>query len=154
MKHLKKKWLKLTYLIFQGTAINIISMVIIGSVFDQFIDQPKQEYLDNLSKSELIILGVFFAPLIESLLLISVILILNKITKNSIIVIVITGILFGLGHYVPGENWSTPIILTVSGVIYATYYIKAKGKKVSGYLTIFFIHAISNLFVMLPDIMQ
>lgn len=151
MKQRKNKWLRLSTLIIIGTVLNVVAILFLGNIFDLFVDQPKQEYLDELSSEELLIMGVIFAPLLESLLIILVIYIFQTFTKNTITTIIVTGILFGLGHYAPGESWTTPIVLAVSGMIYTVFYLKAKNQQVSGYVTIAVMHGISNLLMILPN---
>jgi membrane protease YdiL (CAAX protease family) len=121
----------------------VVSWIADDSVFD--ID-----FLQEMSISELFLVVVIAAPLLETFLfqylIIELVFWFESIIKKRIpllIPILLSAIPFGLTH---DYNTYYLVVATVSGVLFAFFYIMAKHVNgLNAFWTVFSVHAASNL---------
>jgi hypothetical protein len=102
--------------------------------------------IDFKDKSVIVILfiAVIFGPLLETLIFQTLIIYLVKkiLPKFELIAILISGILFGLGHFYSGAY---VVYTTIIGFVLAFVYIFSLKKGFNAFFVVFAIHALHNL---------
>lgn len=128
--------------------IILILKLLIGyitSIVSTYIDPRSTENpIENYGLTFEIIVSLFLAPLIETLIFQLIIIeLLVKMKINPSIIISISALLFGISH-----NYNTlyMVATTISGFIYAIYYYKLRNQgKLNSYLLVSGLHSLSNL---------
>ena len=94
---------------------------------------------------------VIFSPILETLLLQLIpIELLLRLKINRIVIILFSGILFGILHFTNRHLYSDTVVTTIAGIFLAFLYLIAKereNKRLNPLLSLTLIHAGYNLFV-------
>jgi len=104
--------------------------------------------LENLTIIEKLIAFIIIAPFIETFIFQFIIIeiLLSFIKKNEVLVILLSGFLFGFAHYFNAYNIIYSILAMVAGILFASIYIIAKDRKdiYFPFLLVFGSHAFIN----------
>lgn len=105
----------------------------------------------SMSLTEIFILSVIIAPLLETFLfqylIIEILSFFKRIKVN--IIIIISSLAFSLIHY---YNFIYILVTLLSGMIYASYYLYLKEEKQkSPFLYVFALHSLYNFSVFILD---
>lgn len=117
----------------------------ITSIIATYIDPRSTENpIENYGLPFDIIVSLFLAPLIETLIFqLLIIELLVKMKINPFIIISTSALLFGISH---NYNILYIVATTISGFIYAIYYYKLRNQgKLNSYLLVSVLHSLSNL---------
>lgn len=130
----------------------ILTLIIILVSEDVF----QIDYMKNISLIDKILTLVIFAPIIETLIfqyfiIESLLLIRRKIYIPLYLIILVSGIVFGLSH---NYNIYYVISTILIGVIYGFFYLIAKfNTRMNAYTSIVIVHSFANLIVVIFDIL-
>lgn len=129
--------LGIAFLIFMSLNLGISTLFeAMGVVFEQ-------PYLDELSRTELLVTGVGIAPLLESGLIIGILWLANLIVPR-IAALIIAAVIFGALHISPGVHWGVVGTTAILGYLFGYFYYQARSQKLSGFWFITILHALNN----------
>ncbi|HKK77731.1 MAG TPA: CPBP family intramembrane glutamic endopeptidase [Saprospiraceae bacterium] len=155
--HQKKTTLYKTVIFLKLLISSLVSLLILRIAFIALTVmstvQPEQPYTQESSPSELLLLALVVAPVLESLLIIGMLWITTHFTSRKLAMI-ITALIFGVMHLAPGVTWVVIVMTASLGYIFTYYYYKARSRGVSGYWLIVIIHFLSNALSIIPEIIQ
>jgi membrane protease YdiL (CAAX protease family) len=130
--------LGIAFLIFISLNLGISTLFeLMGVVFEQ-------PYLDELSRTELFIIGVVVAPILESGLIIGILWLVQLFAPRSVALILMAAA-FGALHISPGVHWGVVGVTIIMGYLLGYYYYKTRSQKLSGFWFITILHALNNL---------
>lgn len=126
----------------------ILTIVIVpfDLIADHFYPSKNKPVFYSLDLPHQLFLACVFAPLIETLisqkLMITALQWIPFFNKRALLVILISGIIFSLGHY-----YSVSYIITIlpTGILLPYAYVIYEKKKFSAYWMVAIIHALKNL---------
>lgn len=141
------KWLSLSFL-------TIVALrIVLAIIFALTGILPEQPHLESYPSKELLFEALIKAPLIESILIIGLLIMFNRL-MNQKTSIFLTAILFGVMHLDFGVNWMTIFVCALSGYLFSYFYLKAQSYNISGYWLIVLMHSFDNAITLIPDLIQ
>ncbi len=130
--------------------IIIFNFVISTIIYFIGIDLNTEKIFGSTSFTTLILLACIISPLFETFLFqyLPMELFKNRFKKKTSIRIVLSSIMFSLGHR---YNFYYMIVTFFMGLSFAIAYViqRKKNEKAYAFLTVYFIHFLWNLFIIL-----
>jgi len=117
---------------------------------DFFFNVPDivENGLENMSFPFKLILLILIAPLFETLVFqFAIIEIVKKISKNSIIAILMSALVFASTHF---YDFYYVVSALIVGLLLAIFYLTYKNRTFA-FFSVFFVHSINNLIVFIDN---
>lgn len=124
-------------------AMNLFNFSISG-LFELFGVSFEQPYLDQLNRTELVIIGAVITPLLESVLIVGILWLVQLFAPRPIAMLAV-GLVFGALHISPGVHWGVILGTAIMGYLFTHFYYQARERGLSGFWLITLLHALSNL---------
>ena len=144
---MKRLWFIISFI-----SLAVITMIILALIPD-VLQVKVQEREPRVYTIWLLIVALVLAPLIETLLFQKLLIDFFRYKlKGDWPLILISALLFGVGHFFNEYFFRDIIYAFGTGVVFAYAYILAKKRRdMNAFIAVYFIHAGYNLFIILLD---